>query len=68
MKGRALKSKVISNSENVLIEWRTKILNLVIYIITAATFPAWLMTLLNSINDPQLKSAGVAYSILFCDF
>ena len=60
-----MKSKVISNSENVLIEWRTKILNLVIYIITAATFPAWLMTLLNSINDPQLKSAGVAYSILF---
>jgi PAS domain S-box-containing protein len=60
-----MKTKVLSNSENVLIEWRTKILNLVIYIITAATFPAWLMTLLNSINDSQLKTAGIAYSVLF---
>lgn len=60
-----MKKKDLPNPENVLSEWRTKILNLVLIIITAATLPAWLLTLINSLNNPVLVPSAIAYSILF---
>lgn len=60
-----MNNKDISNSEIVLTVWRTKILNLVVNIIAAATFPAWLMTFIESLKDPNLILSGLVLTALF---
>jgi hypothetical protein len=56
--------EIKQDREKVLREWRTRILNGFLIVVTVASLPAFLITVIRSYNSPSFWSVVIPFSVV----